>query len=231
MRLNKFLATAGIASRRGADALIEDGRVKVNGSVAKNGMQVSEKDRVEVEGKLITNSEEKEYWMVNKPRGVVSTAMDDRGRATVVSMVKTNARLYPVGRLDEDSEGLILLTNDGDLAFRLTHPKFQVEKVYQVRIMGELTDSKIKRFETGVRLEDGMTAPAKVEKIAHQLLEITIKEGRKRQIRRMCSVLGLEVTELKRMRMGTLELGDLKKGEKRKLTSDELAELKKLVGE
>lgn len=231
MRLNKYLAASGVASRRGADQLIEDGRVTVNGKVAKTGMQVTEKDVVTVNGKTISGGEAKEYWLVNKPRGVVSTAIDDRGRPTVVDMVQSKARLYPVGRLDEDSEGLILLTNDGDLAFKLTHPKFQVEKVYQVRIMGNLTESKIKRFETGVRLEDGMTAPAKVEKIAHQLLAITIREGRKRQIRRMCSVLGLEVTELKRVKMGTLELGELKTGAKRKLTEEELKELKQLVGE
>lgn len=233
MRINKYIALTGRASRRGADELIQEGRIFVNNKIVKNlGIQIDpDKDKVELDGKQITVKEECEYWLVNKPRGVVSTVKDTHRRKTVVSLVKTAARLFPVGRLDAESEGLLLLTNDGELAYKLTHPKYEIEKTYEVKVMGKVDDLKVIKLSRGVRLEEGVTAPAVVEILGHNRLEFKIHEGRKRQIRRMCSKVGLEVVELRRIKMGSLSLGDLKTGEKRELTQTEVNELKKQVGE
>lgn len=230
MRLNKFLAVTGVTSRRGADQLIGDGRVSVNGDrVMEMGRKIDElKDRVEVDGKIVGTEEVKEYWLVNKPVGVVSTVKDTHARKVVTKLVKSAARLYPVGRLDENSEGLMILTNDGDLAFRLTHPKFGVKKIYVVKIGGDITEDKINKLRKGVKLEDGM-ASADVENMGRGELKMTLGEGRKREIRRMCAVVGFEVLKLKRVAMGSLNLGDLNTGESRKLTTAEVGDLKKLV--
>lgn len=230
MRLNKFLAIAGVTSRRGADQLISDGRVTVNGDrVMEMGKKIDElKDRVEVDGKSVGTEEVKEYWVVNKPVGVVSTVKDTHARKVVTRLVKSAARLYPVGRLDENSEGLMILTNDGDLAFRLTHPKFGVKKIYIVKVGGEITEDKLNKLRKGVRLEDGM-ASAEVVNMGRGELKMTLGEGRKREIRRMCAAVGFEVLKLKRVAMGSLNLGELKTGEGRRLTTAEIDDLKKLV--
>lgn len=233
IRLNKFLAENGVASRRGADALIADGKVMVNGSVVKEmGVKVEPgKDTVSFNGRVISaGSTDKEYWMVNKPKGVVSTTKDPQRRKEVTRLVKSGVKLYPVGRLDEDSEGLIILTNDGDLAYQLTHPKYEIKKVYEVKIQGTITEGKMEKLRRGVNLREGMTARAEVEELGHNRLQIVIHEGRKRQVRRMCSKVGLEVVKLVRVKMGSLELGDLETGESRRLSQAELNELKK-VGE
>lgn len=229
MRLNKYLASAGISSRRGADELIREGRIEINGKVMRElGKQIDpEKDVIKFDGKSVSQPEEKEYWIVNKPLGVVSTARDTHGRKTVVELVKTKARLYPVGRLDENSHGLILLTNDGELALKLTHPKFGVEKVYEVKVEGNMEEKKIQQLKSGVKLDDGWTRPAGVERIGFNQLKFTLKEGRKRQIRRMCQALGLEVVDLKRIKMGGLELGKLAEGKAKKLEEREVMDLLK----
>lgn len=221
----------GIASRRGADRLIQEGRIVVNKKIVKEmGRQINlKKDIVEIDGKLISTNEEKKYWIVNKPKGVVSTTKDPQGRKVITSLVKTKTRLYPVGRLDSESQGLILLTNDGDLAYKLTHPKYEVEKVYQVKVEGKVTENKLDKLRKGVWLTDGLTAKAKVEFKGWQKFEIVIHEGRNRQVRRMCSKVGLEVLELKRIKMGSLELGNLAEGKSRKLTNEEILLLKEKV--
>jgi 23S rRNA pseudouridine2605 synthase len=170
----------------------------------------------------------KVVYAVNKPKGVVSTSSDPQRRRTVVELVRTDARLYPVGRLDIDTTGLILLTNDGELANRLTHPRFEVAKTYVVRLKGPpVADRSIRRLRDGLELEDGRTAPARVRRLTPHTLEITIREGRKRQIRRMCEAVGYRVAELQRTRIGPLELGSLKEGDVRELTSAEVAALKR----
>jgi len=216
MRLNKFLAQSGVASRRGADRLIEQGLITVNGKVAKLGEKVSGKEKILIKDQVIKSTENKEYIMLYKPVGIVSTADDEKGRQKVVDLVKTNNRLYPVGRLDIDSEGLIILTNDGDLALKLTHPKFHMEKEYEVT-----TDKDIagRRIETGIN---------KIIRSTKNRMTIVMYEGKKRQIRNMCWEAGLRVKILKRVRIGSLNLGNLQPGEYRDLTPREVTILKQL---
>jgi 16S rRNA U516 pseudouridylate synthase RsuA-like enzyme len=216
MRLNKFLSQAGMASRRGADRLIEQGLVTVNGKVAKLGEKVSGKEKILIEDQAVKSVESKEYIMLYKPVGIVSTADDEKGRQKVVDLVKTDNRLYPVGRLDINSEGLIILTNDGDLALKLTHPKFHMEKEYEVT-----TDKDIagRRINTGIN---------KIIRSTKNRMTIVMYEGKKRQIRNMCWEAGLRVRILKRVRVGSLNLGDLQPGEYRDLTPREVAALKQL---
>ncbi len=211
--------------------MIEEKKIKVNGKVVGElGVQVDPGvDVVEIEGKKLLGGEKHEYWVVNKPKGVISTVRDTHGRKEVTKLVNTSARLFPVGRLDEDSRGLLLLTNDGDLAYRLTHPKFGIEKEYVVRVTGKIDEKKIKRLRLGIGLEDGRTAPARVERVGFDVLKFGIKEGRKRQIRRMCSAVGLEVVDLVRVKMGGLELGDLVEGKGRKLNTEEVESLENEV--
>ena len=216
MRLNKFLAEAGISSRRGADKLIEEGRIKINGVFAKLGDKVTGKETILFDDTEIKSRENKEYIMLYKPAGIVSTASDDRGRQKVVDFVKSNNRLYPVGRLDLNSEGLILLTNDGDLALKLTHPKFHLEKEYEVTLDREIKNKKIK---TGIN---------KIIKRENNKINIIMYEGKKRQIREMCWEAGLRVKKLKRIRIGNLKIGDLTPGESRYLTPQEVLGLKQL---
>ncbi len=231
IRLNKYLSQQGLASRRQADTLISEGKVLVNDQPAKLGTTIDpDKDTVKFLGKVVvSNKPELETYLVYKPLGYVSTTSDPQGRPTVTSLVKSSTRLYPIGRLDQDSEGLILLTNDGDLAYRLTHPKHHVPKTYHALVTGNVTPAKLNRLRHGVMLKDGRTAPAQIEVIRPQgnksLLSITIFEGRNRQIRRMFSTQKLEVEKLKRVAIGELELGDLKPGNSKKLDTKDLSSL------
>ena len=234
IRLNKYLADLGVASRRAADRLIAGGKVSINGRRAELGSQVDpDKDGVEVGGKVVTKAEEKVYLMLNKPKGVVSTVKDSHGRLTVLDLVKVKERIFPVGRLDQDSSGLILLTNDGDLAYRLTHPRFEVSKKYVVTVAGLVSEGQLRKLRQGVILDDGKTARAEVWPLlaidGKSLFEMSIHEGRKRQIRRMCEALKINLIELQRVKLGSLELGLLSIGKWRELTDDEVEALKNLV--
>ncbi len=229
MRLAKFLANSGVASRRAADQLIRAGRVTVAGVVVTDpARDVDSSSGVAFDGEPVgAETQELVVFAVNKPAGVVSTASDPQGRPTVVSLVQTPQRLYPVGRLDADTTGLILLTNDGDLAHRLTHPSFEVDKTYRAIVGGgPVREQALRTLRAGVLLEDGMTAPARVTRVKPDTLEITIHEGRKRQIKRMCAEVGHRVIELQRIRFGPLLLGDLKPGANRRLSANEVSLLR-----
>ena len=230
MRLQKFMADAGIASRRKCEEYIAEGRVKVNGNTAVIGCTVEDGDEVLFDGNPVCGKTARVAIVLNKPQGVVCTSSDPEGRRTVVDYVKELPyRLYNVGRLDYDSEGLIILTNDGDLAYKMMHPKFTVEKTYHVVCTGSLTGSDKERLEKGVALEDGLTAPAKIENIEYSqgrtAFDITIHEGRNRQVRRMLSAVGREVMLLRRIKEGSITLGGLKGGQWRYLTEGELDSL------
>ncbi len=236
-RLQKFLANGGVASRRKAEQMIQEGRVKVNGKIVTElGVKVDgERDVVEVDGKAIHCQKSFVYYLLNKPSGYVTTVADQFSRPTVTQLLTgVKERVYPVGRLDYETEGLIILTNDGDLAFKLTHPKHKVDKVYQVLIEGEVNQEALDKLAKGVLLEDGITAPAKgkfLKKWPHQtLIELRIHEGRNRQVRRMVAALGLKVKYLRRIKVGSLELGSLPLGKYRSLTETEIEELKKIEG-
>jgi 23S rRNA pseudouridine2605 synthase len=227
-RLQKVLSQAGFGSRRVCEELIEDGRVTVNGEVAVLGRRVETTvDRVTVDGVLIGVAPGLVHYLLNKPRGVITTASDTHGRPTVVQLVPAEPRVYPVGRLDADTEGLLLLTNDGELTHRLTHPSFGVEKEYLVEVEGTPTRGELRRLRDGVELDDGITAPAKVSSPAPGMLRITIHEGRNRQVRRMCEAVGHPVTRLVRTRIGPLRDASLAPGEWRALTVDELRSLER----
>ncbi|MFZ0387228.1 MAG: pseudouridine synthase [Solirubrobacteraceae bacterium] len=229
MRLVKFLANAGVASRRASEPLIATGRVTVNGErVTDPARDVSESDRVLVDGAPATlpGAGTLAVHAVNKPVGVVSTASDPQGRPTVVSLVRSDRRLYPVGRLDIDTTGLMLLTNDGALAHRLTHPSFEVRKTYRVVVQrGPVTGMQMAKLREGVELEDGRTAPAEARRVGHETFELTIREGRNRQVKRMCEAIGHRVARLERIAFGPLALGDLASGRTRRLSAAEIAEL------
>jgi 23S rRNA pseudouridine2605 synthase len=227
MRLAKFLAGAGVASRRGSEELIRSGRVTVDGeTITDPARDVTERDAIAVDGSPLGQSPTRVVYAVNKPAGVVSTARDTHGRPTVVGLVRSDTRLYPVGRLDADATGLILLTNDGELAHRLTHPSFEVPKTYRAVLSGKpVGHAALDALRGGVRLDDGPTAPAKVRRIGPHTIELTIHEGRKRQVKRMCEHVGHRVKVLERIRFGSLELGDLKPGAYRRLTAAELERL------
>ncbi|HKH22536.1 MAG TPA: pseudouridine synthase [Solirubrobacterales bacterium] len=225
MRLAKYLAHAGVASRRAAERLIADGKVRVAGEVVTDpARDVDEASGVEVSGRPVA-PEPREVWAVNKPAGVVSTAREPGSRSAVTELVTSERRLYPVGRLDADSTGLILLTNDGELANRLTHPRYGVPKTYRVRLSRPPSEGDLERLRRGVRLEDGTTAPAEVSRLRERELEVTIREGRKRQVRRMVEAIGNEVESLTRIRIGPLGLGELRRGEARRLEEGEVAAL------
>ena len=236
MRLQKYLALSGVASRRNAEKMIADGRVAVNGTViTEMGVQVDElHDKVTVDGNLCRLEEEKHYLAYNKPIGEVTTVTDPEGRATVMDKFRDYpVRLYPVGRLDYDSEGLILLTNDGDLMNNLLHPSREVEKQYLVKVSNHVTDEEIRRLRAGVQLDDGrMTSPADVHLVRYEtfasVLLVSIHEGRNRQVRRMFSAIGHEVVSLKRVGFATIKLHDLPRGQWRRLTDVEVRKLKEL---
>lgn len=227
MRIHKYLAHAGVASRRHAEVMVENGEVMVNGSVAKVG-QVIESDtaKVEVGGKAVGIDKTLVYYLLNKPRGVVSAVTDPDGRRTVISLVPGGHRLYPVGRLDYDSEGLMLLTNDGDLAYKMTHPKFEIDKTYHVLVKGVIPAKSIGYLEQGVTIEGKKTAKAMVviaeEQPNNTWIDITIHEGRNRQIRKMCEAVGYPVMRLIRTQLGSWELGDLPVGKYRTLKPSEV---------
>jgi 23S rRNA pseudouridine2605 synthase len=226
MRLAKYLAHAGVASRRAAEDIVRAGRVTVAGeTVTDPARDVDDASGVALDGEPLRGPREHVVYAVNKPAGVVSTARDTHGRPTVVELAPKGAgRLYPVGRLDADSTGLILLTNDGELAHRLTHPSFEVPKTYRARVRGRPTDDDLKRLRDGIELDDGPTAPARVKRLGPEL-EIVIREGRKRQVRRMLEAIGHPVTELRRVAFGPLQLGDLAPGAARRLRREEVERL------
>ncbi len=229
LRLAKFLAGVGVASRRASEEIVRAGRVTVDDEVVTDpARDVGESDLVSVDGRRVGGAEtELVVYALNKPAGVVSTASDTHGRPTVVSLIKTHLRLYPVGRLDADTTGLILLTNDGDLAHRLTHPSFEVDKTYRAVVGGgPVSGRSLDALRSGVELEDGMTAPARVARVRPDTLEITIHEGRKRQVKRMCDHVGHRIISLQRIRFGPLTLGDLKPGAHRRLDAKEISLLR-----
>ncbi len=230
-RLQKVLAAAGVASRRQAEELIVGGRVTVNNRIVTQlGTKVGPSDQIAVDGKSVNRSPRHTYVLLYKPLGVLSTAHDERGRPTVLDLVKTSERVYPVGRLDLDSEGLILLTNDGDLTFRLLHPRHEVPREYHVWVSPDPTDEQITRLQRGVEIEGWTTGPAVVRRRPGGILSIVIHEGHKRQIRLMCHAVGLSVLRLVRVRMGPLTLGALKPGEWRELRPEEVASLARDAG-
>jgi 23S rRNA pseudouridine2605 synthase len=228
VRLAKYLATSGVASRRASEPLIRAGRVTLNGeTVTDPARDVGPADAVAVDGKPVTQGRiERVVYALNKPAGVVSTARDPQGRPTVVTMVPQTERLYPVGRLDIDTTGLILLTNEGDLAHRLTHPSFEVAKTYRAVVSGPpVREPELQALRDGVDLDDGRTAPAQIRRVSADTIEITIHEGRKRQVKRMCEAVGHPVKRLERVAFGPLQLGDLPRGRWRKLTAGEVEAL------
>jgi 23S rRNA pseudouridine2605 synthase len=228
MRLAKFLAHAGVASRRAAEGLIADGRVSVAGeAVTDPARDVDESSDVAVDGRPV-RPEPREVYALNKPPGVVSTARDTHGRPTVVQLVPSRRRLYPIGRLDADTTGLILLTNDGELAERLTHPRYGVEKVYRARVQpARVPPAALRALREGVELEDGRTAPARARQPSPGVLEIAVREGRKRQVRRMIEAVGHRVRELERVAFGPLGLRGLERGQSRRLKDVEVERLRR----
>lgn len=230
-RLQKVLARAGYGSRRACELLIEAGRVRVNGDVATLGRRVDpDADVITVDGNLTATSQHSVYYLLNKPDGVVTTATDPQGRPTVLDLVNAPVRIFPVGRLDMNTEGLLLLTNDGRLAHLLTHPSSKVAKEYLARVAGDPSPGAIRRLREGVMLEDGMTAPAQVSRVTDGLLRIVIHEGRNRQVRRMCAAVGHEVIRLVRTRIGPLQDPTLPPGASRPLTQREVRQLMEAVG-
>ena len=231
MRLQKYMASCGVASRRTAEKMIAEGRVSVNGeTITEMGVQVEDGDVVRLDGQVIRPEEIKKYVMYHKPAGEVTTVSDPEGRSCVLDHFRDYpVRLYPVGRLDYDSEGLLLLTNDGALTERLLHPSHQVDKTYLARVTGTVTQEELQQLRRGILLDDHKTAPAKArllkqETFASQVL-VTIHEGRNRQVRRMFEETGHQVLQLRRVRFGPLELGELRRGEWRELTEEEIRKL------
>jgi 23S rRNA pseudouridine2605 synthase len=229
MRLNAYLARAGVASRRRADELIRDGRVRVNGQPGQLNTFVEGGDVVEVDGNRV-EAQRLAYVLLHKPAGIVTTASDPRGRPTVVGHVAHPLRVVPVGRLDADTTGAILLTNDGPLAHRLAHPRYGVEKIYEAEVEGEPSDEALRRLAEGVELDDGVTASARVRRLGPSTIELTLHEGRKHQVKRMCAAVGHPVRRLHRSRYAGLELGGLAPGEWRELTSEELTAIRGAAG-
>jgi len=229
VRLAKRLAHAGVASRRAAEQIVAEGRVAVGGTVVTDpARDVGAEDEVSVDGRPLGGAEPRVVYALNKPVGVVSTARDTHGRRTVTDLVPAGLRLYPVGRLDADSSGLILLTNDGELANLLTHPRYEVPKTYRVKVAGgPVGEPALRALREGVQLDDGPTGPARVCALGRGELEVTIGEGRNRQVRRMCEAIDHPVLELSRVAFGQLALGDLAPGEHRKLSTVEVERLRR----
>lgn len=232
-RLQKYIAKCGAASRRKAEELIFDGRVKVNGSVVNNVVIVDDEvDVVELDGKVIKPEENMVYIMVNKPTEIITSAKDQFDRKTVLDIVNVKERVYPVGRLDYDTSGLLILTNDGDVTNRMTHPSHEVNKVYAAEIIGVPTKEEMDSFEKGLKIEDYITSPARIRIIESKrdmaLIEVTIHEGKNRQVRKMCEAIGHPVINLKRIAFGKLKLGKLKPGEWRNLSESEIEYLKSI---
>lgn len=234
MRLNKYIAAAGVCSRRKADELIANGNVRINGDVMKEmGYDVADGDTVQVNGRIISAASKKVYVAVNKPLGYITSMDDDRSRATVAELVADiPERLFPVGRLDYNTTGLLIMTNDGDLTYTLTHPKHEVWKTYIATVSGVISDNRIARLRKGVDIGGFVTSPAKVRVIKqmprHAVVEISIHEGKNRQVRKMFAAVGNKVQELERVSIGDIRLGRLMSGHYRKLTREEIEYLKSL---
>lgn len=234
MRINKFLAEQGVASRRGSDKLIEEGKVTVNGVRVKAGADVSPTDVVEVDGKILSHKVKYEYYMLNKPKGCVCTVSDDKGRKTVMDLLPSGAgRVFPVGRLDYDTEGMLILTNDGELAYRLTVPKNEIPKTYLVRIEGTITDVQLNRLRAGIEIEKGVvTKKCRVNVIKtdknYTKLHVVLTEGKNREIRKMFEAVGKNIDFLKRIKIGELTLTGLDRGAVRKLSREEVFYLQNL---
>jgi pseudouridine synthase len=233
VRLQQFLAQAGFGSRRKCEDLIFSKKVEVNGAAAFLGQKVNpDSDQIEVYGVLVKQRAE-QYWLLYKPKGILSTVSDPHGGRTILDLIKIKDRVFPVGRLDKDSEGLMFLTNNGDLAYHLTHPKFQIEKIYEVLVDGIPSEKILKKISGGMVLEDGLTAPCKIKIIkklpGKTILEIKLHEGKKREIRRMMKAAGYCVLNLKRTAIGPLNLLTLKPGKSRSLTKEEIQDLKNYV--
>jgi 23S rRNA pseudouridine2605 synthase len=227
MRLAKHLAHAGVASRRAAEALVGEGRVTVDGAVVTDpARDVTGEEAIAVDGEAVRASADRVVYALHKPAGVVSTARDTHGRRTVVDLVPAGRRLYPVGRLDADTTGLILLTDDGDLAYALTHPSFEVPRTYRARIEGRVDERALRALREGVQLDDGRTAPARARRVGQHEVELTIHEGRKRQVKRMLAAVGHPVVALRRVAFGPLRLGELAAGKHRRLTAAEVERLR-----
>lgn len=229
VRLNAYLARAGVASRRGADELIKAGRVTVDGRPGELNTFVQAANVVRVDGREV-GKQALRHVLLNKPRGTIATARDPEGRPTVVDLVGGDVRVVPVGRLDRDTTGVLLLTNDGALAHRLAHPRYGVEKAYVADVEGEPSDDALRALSEGIELEDGRTAPARVRRVGPGRVEVIIHEGRNRQVRRMLEAVGHPVRRLRRSRYAGLSTGRLQRGEWRELTRDEVARLRRLVG-
>ncbi len=236
MRLQKYLAQCGVASRRKCEAYILEGRIAVNGQVITElGTQVEEGDQVSFDGALVKCEEKHVYYLLNKPVGYVTTVQDEKGRPTVMDIMgEVDARIFPVGRLDYNTSGLLLMTNDGELTYALTHPKHEVDKTYKVCVKGRISDKNVERLQIGVMLEGKVTAPAKVQILSRTEesteMTITIHEGRNRQVRKMCESIGHQVSKLTRIAIGEIQLEKLPRGQYRPLTGAELAYLKKVGG-
>ena len=233
MRINKFLAESGVASRRGADKLIEEGVVKINGKVCDLGTEVNLGDNVTVHGKPVNTVKKYDYYIMNKPKGYVCTVKDDKGRKTVMDLFPfTDKRLFPVGRLDYDTEGLLLLTNDGDLTLRLTHPRNEIPKTYLVKTEKPVTDEQLSKLRAGVYIDGVKTKKTTIRVVENNKeytkLHVTITEGKNRQVRKMFETVGNFVDFLKRIKIGDLTLRGLNRGEVRKLTAEEINYLKNL---
>jgi 23S rRNA pseudouridine2605 synthase len=228
MRLNAYLARTGVASRRGADELIKTGRVRVNGVRGELNTFVEQGDVVDLDGRLLV-PQELAYVLLHKPPGVVTTARDPHGRPTVVGLVEHAARVLPVGRLDADTTGALVLTNDGELAHRLAHPRYEVDKLYEAEVEGKPSDEALAAIEAGIELDDGPTAPAGVRRLGPSLIEVTIHEGRKHQVKRMLEAVGHPVRRLHRSRYAELTVDDLDPGKWRELSSGEVAALRDLT--
>jgi 23S rRNA pseudouridine2605 synthase len=229
MRLAKYLAHAGVASRRAAEEVVRAGRVTVGGEVVTDpARDVSAGSAVAVDGRAVAGAEARVTYAVHKPAGVLSTARDTHGRPTVVDLVASDARLYPVGRLDADATGLLLVTNDGELAERLTHPRHEVPKTYEATIANPpVRGPALRALQEGVELDDGPTAPARARRLGADVIELTIHEGRNRQVKRMCAAVGHPLVALRRTRFGPLRLGDLEPGDHRRLTAAEVERLRR----
>lgn len=237
VRLQKLMAESGVASRRKCEEMIYSGKVKVNGRlVTEPGCKVDkDKDVIEVDGNIMKSFDEKLYILLNKPEGYITSVRDQFGRPTVLDLLNgINTRVFPIGRLDYDTEGLLILTNDGELTYRITHPKYNIDKTYRALVRGKVSKEDIKTFESGIAIADYITAPAKMEIIRYakgnSAVDITIHEGRNRQIRKMCSAIGHEVIRLKRIKIGEIKLGKLKTGEWRYLSDLEVRYLKCIGG-
>ncbi|MEK6967386.1 MAG: pseudouridine synthase [Nanoarchaeota archaeon] len=233
-RIQKIIANAGICSRRKAEGLIIEGKVIVNGKKAKIGQSAdADKDSILVEGKLL-QKQSKKYYLLNKPKGYETTMKTTAGLPTVASLMKSNVRVVPAGRLDVDSRGLLIMTNDGELCHRIMHPSYEIDKVYEIKVNGSIPDEKINMLRKGVKLDDGKTRPCKVELIERKkgltLLRMTLHEGRKRQIRRMLKAINFHADDLVRVKIGNLTIGEFKEGTYKELTPGEVIQLKKILG-